>query len=256
MNFKKFLLPFAAGALALGLAACSDDEENANAPEEENAQTEAPSEEEQQAAAEEMQAKLAEQQVEEDEVVAVVNEQELTGVEYNAALSQIQGQMQQMGQDPTSEEAAEQVKTQALDSLVNQTLIIQKAEEAELDASEEEIDEEFTAFQEQFGGEEAMNEALEAQGMEVETLRDQIAESIKFEKYVTEAVPAEEPTDEEVQEYYDQAAAQSEESGQEMQAFEEVSEQIKQILTEQKQNEQLMAHVEELKADSEIELMI
>jgi len=256
MNFKKILLPFAAGALALGLAACSDEEDNANAPEEENAQTEEPSEEEQQQAAEEMQAKLAEQQVEEDEVVAVVNDEELTGVEYNTALTQIQGQMQQTGQDPTSEEAAEQVKTQALDSLVNQTLIMQKAEEANLDATEEEIDEEYNAFQEQFGGEEAMKEALEAQNMEVETLREQIAESIIFEKYVEEAIPTEEPTDEEVKEYYDQAAAQSEEAGQEMQPLEEISDQIKQMLTQQKQQEQLMAHVEELKENAEIELKI
>ncbi|TDL32550.1 hypothetical protein E2R51_07645 [Jeotgalibacillus sp. S-D1] len=251
MNLKKILLPFAAGALALGLAACNDEEDkSAEEPKQEEASKE------DQAAAEESQKKLEEQQVDEKEVVAVVNDQEILGEDYNAALGQVQGQMQQAGQDPTSKEAAEQVKTQTLDTLVNQTLILQKAEEAELTASEEEIDEEYNAFQEQFGGEEAMNEMLEAEGMKPEALREQIAESIKFEKYINETVPTEEVTEKEIQEYYDQAAAQSKESGQEMPPLEEVSENIKTGLEQQKQQEKLAQHVEELKADASIDLKI
>jgi hypothetical protein len=36
---------------------------------------------------------------------AVVNDEELTGEEYNVALTSIQGQMQQMGKDPSSKES-------------------------------------------------------------------------------------------------------------------------------------------------------
>ena len=95
---------------------------------------------EQEESAKEMQEKLAEQQVDENKIVAVVNNEELKGEEYNAALTSIQGQMQQMGQDPSSKESAEQVKAQALDTLVNQTLILQKAKEAKMKASTSEID--------------------------------------------------------------------------------------------------------------------
>ena len=139
---------------------------------------------EQEASAKEMQAKLAEQQVDNNKIVAVVNEEELTGEEYNAALTSIQGQMQQMGQDPLSKESVEQVKVQALDMLVNQTLILQKAKESEIKASTSEIDEKYSLFEKQFGGEKEMKKALKSQNMDVKTFKEQIADSIIFEKYL------------------------------------------------------------------------
>ncbi|MFB1082326.1 SurA N-terminal domain-containing protein [Jeotgalibacillus sp. JSM ZJ347] len=258
MNFKKIFLPFAAGALALGLAACSDEESaNTEAENEEPTAEEQQAAEDQQAAAEEMQAAMEEQQVAEDEVVATINGEEITGEAYNSALASTQSNLQQMGQDPTTEEGAEQAKTQTLDLLVNQTLIIQKANEAGLEASEEEIDEEYAAFQERFGGEEAMTELMEAQGLDVETLRGQMADSIKFDKYISEVAPVEEPTDEEIQTFYDEnVVTQAEAAGQEAPALEDVRENIVSSLTRPEQQEKLMAHLEELKADAEIERLI
>lgn len=255
MNFKKLFLPFAAGALALSLAACSEEEDKASkeAEQEETNQEGTPDE---QAAALEMQEKLAEQQVDDSEVVAIVNGQELTGEDYNAALTSVQGQMQQSGQDPTSKEVAEQMKAQTLDRLVNQALILQKAEETDITASDAEVDERYATLEEQFGGEEAMKQALEAQGMDLDTLKADIADSILFEKYQNKVVPVDEVTAEEIQAYYDQIAAQSEGTEQELPPLEEVSEEIAGILKEQQQQEKLMAHVEELKADAEVELKI
>ncbi len=268
MNYKKILLPFVAGALALSLAACSEDDKatKEEKPKEETAQkgTEEKGTEQKEptkeelAAAEEMKAKLAEQQVDKSEIVAVVNDEELTGAEYNTALTSIQGQMQQSGQDPTSKEAVEQVKSQVLDAIVNQTLILQKAEESKLTASEEEINKEYASYEEQFGGEEGMKEALKAEKMDVETLKQQIGQSIVFEKYKEKAVPAKKVTDKEIQEYYDQAAAQAKEaeSPQELPPFEEAKEEIRGILEQQEQQELFAAHVEELKKDAKIELKI
>ncbi len=255
MNFKKLYLPFAAGALALSLAACSEEEDKATkeAPQGETKEEGKPDE---QAAALEMQEKLAEQQVDDSKVVAIVNGQELTGEEYNAALTSVQGQMQQAGQDSTSEKVAEQIKVQTLDRLVNQALILQKAEETDIKASEAEVDERYATLEEQYGGEEAMKTALEAQGMELNTLKADIADSILFEKYQDKVVPADEVTDEEIKAYYDQVAAQSKEADQELPPLEEVSEEIAGILKEEQQQEKLIAHVEELKADAKIELKI
>lgn len=261
MNFKKILLPIAAGALVLGLAACNDEDKVAKdeAPQVEKNQESASAKEptkEEKAAAEEMQAKLSEQQVDKSEIVAIVNDEELVGVDYNAALMSIQGQMQQSGQDPTSKEGAEQVKTQALDMIVNQTLILQKAKEAELTASEKEVDEKYATYEEQFGGEKGLKEALKAQSMDVETLKKDISDSILFEKYKDKVVPAKEVTDKEIQDYYDQAVSQVKESGQELPPLEEASEEIKGILEEQQQQELLTAHIEELKPNAKIELKI
>ena len=43
-----------------------------------------------------------------------MDDKEILGSDYNTALASIQGQLQQMGQDPTSKEAAKQVKNQQL----------------------------------------------------------------------------------------------------------------------------------------------
>jgi hypothetical protein len=261
MNFKKILLPFAAGALVLSLAACSEKEDTTKdkPTQEETKQAQdgakTPTKEEQ-AAAKEMQAKLSKQQVDESKIVAVVNDEELAGADYNAALMSIQGQMQQAGQDPTSKEAAGQVKAQALDMIVNQTLILQKAKEADLSASEKEIDEKYAALEEQFGGEKGLKEAIKAQSMDIKALKKQIGESILFEKYIDKVVPAGEITEKEIQEYYDQVVAQSKESGQKVPPLEESSVEIKGILEEQQQQELLIAHIEELKPDAKIELKI
>lgn len=235
MKFKKILIPFIAGALAISLAACSGDDK---------------------AKEDEAQSKLAEQQVDAKEIVAVVNDEELNGEQYNAALTSIQGQMQQMGQDPTSKEAAEQIKAQTLDTLVNQTLLLQQAKDAEIEASKAEIDEEYEAFTKQFGDEEALKEVLESQKMDVEALKEQIAESIVFNKYTNQVAPAEEVTDEEIKEYYDLVAAQAKDSGQELPPLEEASEEIKGILEQEQQQKKLIAHVKELKEAAKIELKI
>ena len=255
MKFKKVLLPFIAGALAFSLAACSEKEkaETNKTPQEE---TEQVATKEEKAAAKKMQEKLAEQQVDKNKIVAVVNDEELIGEEYNIALTSIQSQMQQMGQDLSSKEAAEQVKVQALDALVNQTLILQKAKEAKINASNSEIDEEYSSFEEQYGGEKEMKKILKDQSMDVKTLKEKIAQSIIFEKYQNKVAPAGKVTDKEIKEYYDQAVAQSKEAGQELPPLEEASKDIQAILEQEQQRKLFATHVEKLKEDAEIELKI
>lgn len=261
MKLKKVLVPFIAGALALSLAACGGEEKAAKEekPQDETKQ-EATNEQEptkeQEASAKEMEEKLAKQQVDKDKIVAVVNKEELKGEDYNEAVTSIQSQMQQAGQDPTSKESTEQVKAQALDILVNQTLILQKAKEAKITASTSEIEEGYSVYEEKFGGEKEMKKVLEAQNMDEKTLKELVAESVIFEKYLDKVAPTGKITDKEIKEYYDQAAAQSKEAGQEMPPIAEVSEQIQGFIKQEKQQKLLATHVEELKADAEIELKI
>lgn len=249
------MLPFIAAALVVSLAACSEEDkaEKDGTPKSETKQEGTKSEK---ATAEEMQAKLAKQQIDKSKIVAVVNDEELNGEKYNEVLTSIQVQMQKMGQDPSTKESAEQVKTQALDTLISQTLIFQKAKEANIKASKTEVDEQYSTFEEQFGGEKELKKALEIQNMDVKVLKEQIADSIIFDKYQDKVAPANKVSDKEIQDYYDQVAAQSKEAGQELPPLKEVSKEIQEILKQQQQQKLLATHVEELKANAEIELKI
>jgi len=254
MKFKKVLLPFIVGALAFSLAACGDDDK---AKKEETPKEEINEDaNNEQATVEEMQAKLEEQQLDEKKLVAVVNGEELTGEEYNVALASIQSQMMQMGQDISTEESIEQIKKQTLDTLVNQTLILQDAKKEEIKASAAEIDEEYSSFEEQLGGEAELKKELENQKVDKEAFKVLIADSIIFEKYIEKMIPTEKVSEEEIKNYYEQAVSDSKEAGQEVPPYEEASEQIEGIILQQQQQKLLIVHLEELKADAKIDLKI
>lgn len=231
-------------ALVLGLAACgNDDKEDAG---------ETPGVD--QEAIDEMNAKLAEQQIDEEKVVAIVNEEELDGKQFNTVLRNIQLQYQQMGQDPTADELTDLIQEHTLNNLVNEILFLQDARAHNTEVSPEEIDNEYGMFVEQFGGEEALEEALKNEGMEIESFKEeQIENSLLYSKHLEKTAPLEEVTDEEIQAYYDQFAEQSEGEG-ELPPVEDLSDEIKSMIAQEKQQEKMQAYLEQLRENADIEL--
>ncbi|UAL53434.1 SurA N-terminal domain-containing protein [Bacillus sp. CMF21] len=254
---KKVMLPLITGLMAVVLAACGGNEESKEAKNDDKAKTaETDQQKDQQKQMEEMQKKLEAQQVDEKKTVALVNDEKILGSDYNSVLQSTQGQMQQMGQDPTSKEAAEQVKKQTLDSLVGQTLLLQEANKKGYKASDEDVKKQLDETKKQFKTEKEFEAALKKSGMDMKTLEAQIADDIKFRQYVEKEVPAGEISAEEIQKTYDQYAEQGKSSGQEVPKLEEVKPQIEQSLQQQKQQEQLAQKVEELKKNAKIDLKI
>ncbi|WP_213423624.1 SurA N-terminal domain-containing protein [Bhargavaea massiliensis] len=250
---KKIMSILMTSFLAVVLAACGGNEESKEADQENKAAT---AETDQQKQMEDMQKKLEKQQVDEKKTVAVVNDEEILGSQYNNALASSQGQMQQMGQDPTSKEAAEQIKTQTIDSLVGQTLLLQEADEKGYQASESDINKKLDEVKGQFKTEEEFKAALKESGMDMKSLKAQVAQDIQLQQYVEKEVPVGEITDEEIQKTYDQFAEQGKAANQEVPKLEEMKPQIEQSLQQQKQQEQLVQQVEKLKESAKIDIKI
>ena len=254
---KKMMFTLITGLMAVVLVACGGNEESTEAKNDDKAKTaETDQQKEQQKQMEEMQKKLEAQQIDENKTVAIVNDKEILGSDYNTALASIQGQMQQMGQDPTSKEAAEQAKNQTIDSLVGQTLLLQEADKKSYKVSEADINKQLDEIKKQFKTEKEFETALKKSGMDMKTLETQIADDIKLNQYVEKEVPAGEITDEEIQKTYDQYAEQGKSTGQEVPKLEEVKPQIEQSLQQQKQQEKLAQQVEELKKNAKIDIKI
>ncbi|RUQ23975.1 peptidylprolyl isomerase [Peribacillus cavernae] len=205
---------------------------------------------------EEMQKKLNKQKVDDKETVAIVNDKKLMGRDYNMALSSLQMQMQQMGQDPTSKEAAKQVKEQTINNLVGQTLILQEADKKGYQASEEEVEKQVAKMKEQFKDDKKLEAALKQADLDMETLKIQTAENVQYTKYIEKEIPVEEVSDKEIQAYYDQMVQQGSAGGQEIPKLEEVKPQIMQQLVQQKQQEKLAQQVEKLKKNAEVDIKI
>lgn len=230
MNFKKVLLPFFAGALALSLAACSGDDKEKD-KDQEGATDD-------QAAIEEMQKKLDKQKIDEDKIVAVVNDEEVSGETYNIVLENLQMQVLQSGQDPTSEEMLKYLQTETLNTLVDEALLLQQAKNKDIEVTEEELE-----------------EVLNNPSVNPDIPEETIIESIIFRKYLDDIAPIEDVSDEEIQAYYEELTTQSEGEA-EIPSLEELSENIKQIIAQQEQNQKITAHLEDLKKDAKIELKI
>jgi parvulin-like peptidyl-prolyl isomerase len=254
---KKMMFILITGLMVVVLAACGGNDESKEAKNDDKAKTaETDQQKEMQKQMEEMQKKLEAQQIDEKKTVAIVNDKEILGSDYNSALASAQGQMQQMGQDPTSKEAAEQVKQQTIDSLVGQTLLLQEADKKSYKVSEADINKQLDEIKKQFKTEKEFEAALKKSGMDMKTLETQIADEIKLKKYVEKEFPASEITDEEIQKTYDQYAEQGKTTGQEVPKLEEVKTQIEQSLQQQKQQEKLVQQVEKLKKNAKIEIKI
>ncbi|MED1606880.1 SurA N-terminal domain-containing protein [Cytobacillus kochii] len=252
---KKWTVLLMTSLMVLFLAACGGDEEAKDAEKKDEGQnTELSAQDKKKQ--EEMQKKLDEQMVEDDSTVAVVNDEKILGVDYNLTLSTLQGQMQQMGQDPTTKETSEQMKTQVIDSLVGQALILQEADKKGIKASEEDINEQFEQTKGQFEDEKAFAAALEQSKLDEKELKAQIADSIQFNQYVEKEVPTGEVSEDEIKKAYEEVKTQSEGADQEVPKLEDVKEQIKASIQQQKQQEVLAQHVDDLKEKGKVDIKI
>ncbi|MFD1038283.1 SurA N-terminal domain-containing protein [Virgibacillus byunsanensis] len=241
---KKIIMLLLAISLATILAACGGDDESA---EEGNGNEDIEQPEEGEAPAEQVEIS-DEEKVSEDEVVVNVNGNDILGDKYNATYGQTKVLMSQNGQDISN---VDQLKEQTINVLVEQHLIKQEAEEKGIEVTEDEVDSEIETIKSENG--EQFTAVLEQYHLTEESYKDQLMFELTLNKYMEEEFSDIEVTDKEVQEYYDQAAEQQ---GEGLPAFKEVEGQLKQRLAQQKEQQQLMSKVEELKESAEIEKLI
>jgi len=222
--------------LAIVLAACNNDSSEENENTEENAS--------------EQQQELEitdDEKLSNEEPVANVNGEEIKGIDYNPVYTQVKTMMYQYGQDVSDLEA---IQKQTTNILVEQELIKQDAEKLGIEVTEEEAQEELDKIKES-GTEEEFAAVLEQYNMSEEDFKNQLLNDLITVKYMEDQFKVE-VTDEEVQEYYEQLKEQNSEIGE----FEEVESQIKDILVNEQQSEQLRARVDELMESAEVETLI
>lgn len=249
---KKYLLTVLIGLLSLSLVACNNDEEKAS---EETNTSEKATEETADVDAEEMQKKLEAQKVEEGKVVAVVNGEEIKGNQYNEALSISQMQFSQLGQDLTTDDMAKQIKDYTLESLVGQTLLLQEIDKKGYEASEEDINKQLETLKASYKTEEEFEEALKTNNLTLDKLKEQIADTVKYDQFVKNDLKVEEVKDEELKEYYDSMVSSAGES-KDTPKYEEVKDTLKANLEQQKTQEKVATKVEELRKAADVELKI
>lgn len=178
--------------------------------------------------------------------VATVNGEEITREQYNNVTAQIRASAGDQASD-------EQIKNQALDTLIDNTLLRQQISSEGVTAPEADVQAEIDALKQQSGGDEAFAQQLESANISEEELRSQISNQLAAEVYLRSQVDLENisVSEEEITSYYEQLSANNE-----IGALEDVRTQIEQQLTAQKQQQKIQAFLDELRANAEVEIMI
>ncbi|NLS09138.1 peptidylprolyl isomerase [Nesterenkonia sp. MY13] len=279
---KKLVTSVAAAALLFGLAACDEQADDAETSDEEaNAQeAEVPEGAEEGEAAPEGEGEMEDPMQDMPEpdledvpdVVAEVNGEEITGEEFATAYESQFMEMAMQAQMTGEEVDEEELQEQTLDGMIGVELLNQEAEAEGIEASEEDIDAELDELAEmnQMESVDELMDMAEEQGASEEQLREDVAQQVRIDA-LAEGLDVEEPTDEEIEETYEQQIAEQE-AMQEMQEaegegeedaeapevpdLEEMRPQLEEQLTEQKQNEAITAHMEQLRGEADVEVHI
>ena len=250
---KKFLLGVAAVAAAFSLAACGADGDEAAT--DDAAQTEEQGEQ-----------AMPEPELDNiPDVVATIDDEEISGEafaeNYEAQYQQLSMQSQMTGQEPDQD----QLKDQALEMMINSELLVMEAEDQDLSASEEDVDEYLDTMAEENGMEssDALMGELEAQGLTEERIREDLQKEVLIQQ-VVETLDVEEPSEEELQEMYDTQVEQleamneqvEEDQAQEAPSFEEMEPELEKQAAMQKENEAISSLLDDLRDDADIEILL
>lgn len=192
------------------------------------------------------------------DVVAEVNgeqiEKQAFETAYTGQFQQMAMQAQMAGQAPEIDQ--EQLKAQIVESMIGQELLIQEADKRDFNVSEDDINEVIDGLVEQNGMEsqDALMAALEEQGTDQEEVLAQVETQVRVNKLIEDESGEIQPSESELQEYYDQLVAQQEETDAEAEipSFDEVKSNIEQQLVSQKQNEVVQTLVTTLRENADI----
>lgn len=186
--------------------------------------------------------------------VARVNGVEIDSKAYNDRLNQIAGTVAAQGINVANEEAKADVQKQALDSLISTQLLLQAAESEGITVSAAEVDAEYQALIERFGGEEQFMTRVDEVGLTVDQVRSDLESELLISGFLSGELTPEDTavSDAEIEARYDELTTGMENPP----ALEEVRAQIEQPLVSEKQQAVLMDIIDELTEAADIEILL
>ncbi len=175
--------------------------------------------------------------------------------DFESGVKQLQEMAKMQGIDITDETTIGELRTQAIDTLVNGELLRQSAIDEGMTSEQEAVDKRFNEISEGVGGREELDKKMVEFGITEEGLRRDIENEILIQGLFDKKVNKDsiEVSDTEVEDLYKQVTAGT---GGDAPTLEQLREDIVAEIRNRKQQEQITAYIEELKGKAEIELFI
>lgn len=198
------------------------------------------------------------------DVVAKVNGEEISKEDFELTYTSMFQQIYMQSQMTGEEVDEDQLKEQTIEEMVSQELLIQEANNAGIEASDDKVEETLQELVDNNGMEskEQLLEALEEQGMDEQEVMNQLKTQVKVTQLIENETGDVEPTEEELQELYDEIVAQQEQMQEadgesvEVPNFEEMKPDLVGYVEEQKTAEAAQNLIEKLRDDADVEIYI
>lgn len=223
---KKYLLGLFIFLLAINLVACSND---GNGQKSENETVEISEEE----------------MLPEDEVVAIVNGEEVTGKTYNLVYTQEKMYQSQFEEDIDLDE----MKESAVELVIERQILFQEARKEGIEITDEEASKELERIKEE--SPETLETLLAQFQLTEEDFKDQLKYELTMYEYMNRVIEVS-VSDEELEEYYEKAK----EGNEDIPEFEEIKHNLRAQLTELKTQEALQEKIDEAKSNAKIDKKI
>lgn len=187
------------------------------------------------------------------EAVARVNGKEISRTEFESQIASTKQLLAAQGVNTEDDAIETELKTQVLDQMIASALIDQEIEKLGLSVTEDQVEGEFTSIVENIGGEAAFEQQLAGAGISVTDLREDIKRQLLVNQYLSSRISEAEltVTDEEIKTVYDAASAEGE-----VPPLEEVREEIRATLVQQKSQQKVSELVASLRAEAEVEILL
>ncbi len=185
-------------------------------------------------------------------VVATVNGTKIYQAELDESVNLLSQSAAAQGADVSDPATLAEIRTQALDVLISNTLITAAAEKEGVTVSADDVQKQYDELLAQFGTQEELSAKMTEVGLTEEKLRTNISDRILADRYVEAVTDIETVTvtDEEIAEFLKAVST----NGAEMPPLEEIRPQIEAQLIGQKQQELITSLLEKLRAEASVEL--
>lgn len=187
------------------------------------------------------------EKIDDDEVVVTINNVDVTGAVYNIIYAQTKMEMQRYEQDVND---LESIKAFTIEALINQEVLRQEAIDIGIDVSDDEVNDELEDIKRENG--EQFITMLERYHLTEDQFKDQLFFAIMHDKYVATEISVDEVSNEEVEDIYEELKA----NNPEVPKIEDVEEQLKDELREQKEQGSLRKKLDTLREESTIKQYI
>lgn len=191
----------------------------------------------------------------ENAVVATVNGEELTQQKYNQVLAQATNFSMQQGINLQGPAAQEQLQAQAMDALISEELLLQKARAEGFGASDEAVAAQVQQSRSQFPDEATFQSSLEAAGFTEAMLQEQVKEQLTIDSYLEATIDFEgiNITDEDVTSFYNEIASSSPDA---IPPLEDIRSQVRTSLVQQREQELVGELITQLRNEAEVEILL